>query len=300
MKAKSLYIHPPSGVRVTINTLIVNALLSVFKLFAGLAAQSAAMISDAVHSFSDIFSTIIVLVGIRMARRKADKDHPYGHERMECVTAILLAAILCATGVYIGSQGINKVSNSLTAPVVIPGVLALIAAILSIIIKELMYWYTRSAAKKIDSPALMASAWHHRSDSLSSIGSFIGILGARLGYPIMDSVACIIICLFILKAACDIFLDAIGKMTDRACSDNVVEQMKNIILSQKDVLCIDQLTTRLFGNRIYIDVEVGADDTISLNASHQIAHKVHDVIENAFPKVKHCMVHINPVSRDKT
>lgn len=282
------------AIGVSRNTIIGNTLLSVFKLAAGITGNSAAMLSDAVHSLSDILSTLIVLAGIKMANKKADKEHPYGHERFECVAALVLAIILCATGLGIGYRGIQTIIAGRYETLAIPGLLALIAAIVSVVIKESMYWYTRAAAKKINSGALMADAWHHRSDAFSSIGSFLGILGARVGYPVLDSVACLIICIFIIKASFDIFMDSINKMTDRACGDEIVEEIRSLILSQENVSGVDLLQTRIFGDKIYVDVEICVDGNATLQDSHIIAHDVHDVIESRFPNVKHCMVHVNP------
>lgn len=275
-------------------TIIWNIILSAFKLFAGIFAASSAMISDAVHSASDVFSTIIVIIGVRISSRASDKEHPYGHERFECVAAVLLSFILFFTGLGIGWSGLRKIADADASSLSVPGVLALIAAVTSIVIKELMYWYTRHFAKQIDSSALMADAWHHRSDALSSIGSFVGILGARLGFPVLDPIASVVICIFILKASIDIFRNSIDKMTDHACDDETVEQIRELIVTQEGVLGIDQLKTRIFGDKIYVDVEICADGQKTLNETHQIAQATHDEIEAAFPKVKHCMVHVNP------
>lgn len=281
------------------NTIIGNVVLSVLKLAAGLFGRSAAMLSDAVHSLSDVFSTVIVMIGVRLAGKEADKEHPYGHERMESVAAIILAAILCATGMGIGYQGVISIFRGTGEVPAIPGVMALIAAIVSIIVKEAMYWYTRAAAKKINSGALMADAWHHRSDALSSIGSFVGILGARMGFPMMDALACLVICLFILKASVDIFRDAVSKMVDRACDADTEETIRDIIQSQDHVIGIDQLKTRLFGDKAYVDVEISVDGRLPLTNGHEIAHHVHDAVETALPTVKHCMVHVNPAEEQK-
>lgn len=288
------------AMRVSLNSIIGNVILSALKLFAGIFAQSAAMVSDAVHSMSDIFSTVIVMMGVRLSNKESDEDHPYGHERFECVAAVVLAAILFATGAGIGWTGVQKVIAGSYGKLATPGLLALIAAIISIVFKEAMYWYTRIAAQKIDSSALMADAWHHRSDALSSVGSFIGILGARLGFPILDPLACLVICLFILKAAVDIFRDAVGKMTDKACDDQTNIEMREVILSQEAVERIDQLKTRLFGDKIYVDVEISVDGSASLEKAHGTAQCVHDAIEAKFPKVKHCMVHVNPSVTDES
>jgi len=206
-----------------------------------------------------VFSTFIVIIGVKIANKESDESHPYGHERMECVAAIILAIILCITGVGIGYSGIMKISLGDNSGFVIPSVLALIAAIISIIVKEGMYWYTRAAAKKINSGALMADAWHHRSDSLSSIGSFIGILGARMGFPILDPIASVVICIFIVKASCDIFIDEINKMTDKSCDNETIEKISNLIKEEEGVLGIDSIKTRLFGDKMYVDIEIQAN-----------------------------------------
>ena len=280
--------------KVSFITIVQNVLLSVFKLFAGIFAHSNAMISDAVHSASDVFSTIIVIIGVKLASKESDKEHPYGHERLECVAAIVLSIVLLYTGIKIGSQAVKDIIGGNYQSLQKPGMLALVAAVVSIVTKEIMYWYTRHYAKKIDSSALMADAWHHRSDAFSSIGALIGIAGARLGFPIMDSIASLIIFVFIIKAAYDIFKDAIDKMVDHACDDATVSQIRECVMKHEDVLGIDMLQTRIFGNKIYVDLEIETDGSYTLSKAHTIAETVHDDIEKSFPKVKHIMVHVNP------
>ncbi|MCI8371431.1 MAG: cation transporter [Lachnospiraceae bacterium] len=275
-------------------SIAVNMLLSVFKLVAGIIGHSGAMISDAVHSASDVFSTVVVMIGVSAANKKADKDHPYGHERMECVAAIVLAVVLLGTGIMIGADGIGKIMDGKYESLKVPGILALAAALISIAVKEWMYWFTIRTAKRIQSDALRADAWHHRSDALSSVGALVGIGGARLGFPIMDSVACLVICVFIVKAAVDIFMDAVNKMVDKACDDQTMEEMRRLISRQEGVLGVNALQTRMFGSKIYVDAEIEADGELPLTQAHQIAELVHDVIEAHFPRVKHCMVHVNP------
>ena len=280
--------------RVSMITIIGNIALSVIKLLAGIIAHSNAMISDAVHSASDVFSTIVVIIGIKLASKKSDKEHPYGHERLECVAAIVLAIVLFITGLGIGMEALKNIASGNYDNLQVPGILALIAAILSIVTKEGMYWYTRYYAKKIDSSALMADAWHHRSDAFSSIGSLIGIGGARLGFPIMDSIASLVIFVFIVKAAFDIFKDAMDKMVDHSCDEAMEKQLRDCIMRNDKVLGLDLLQTRIFGNKIYVDVEIQADASLTLREGHKIAEAVHDDIERTFPKVKHIMVHVNP------
>ena len=279
-----------SGVSIT-----VNLVLSLFKLLAGILAHSGAMLSDAVHSVSDVISTIVVIIGVKLSGKKSDAEHQYGHERLECVSAIILAGLLFATGVGIGMSGIKSIlAGSKGQKIMEPGLLALIAAVVSIVTKEWMFWYTRAAAKKISSGALMADAWHHRSDALSSVGSFVGILGARLGCPIMDPIASVVICIFILKAAIDIFKDAIDRMVDHSCDEETEDKMRQAVLEVPGVKGVDVLQTRLFGSKIYVDLEISADGQQSLNDAHAIAERVHHMIENTFQDVKHCMVHVNP------
>ena len=279
---------------VSINSIAVNLILSVFKLIAGIVAGSGAMISDGIHSASDVFSTFIVIIGVRISGKASDEDHPYGHDRFECVASIILSILLGATGLGIGMAGIEKLTGGNYGALTIPGYLALAAAVISIIVKEGMYWYTRGAAKKVNSGALMADAWHHRSDALSSIGSFVGILGARMGFPVLDPLASVVICIFIIKAAVDIFRDAIGKMTDKACDDDTVDKMHQCILTIEGVLGVDLLKTRTFGSKVYVDIEICADGGKTLRETHDIAENVHHAIEREFPLVKHCMVHVNP------
>ena len=287
--------HEKIAVNVSTVTIVINLALAGFKFLAGFVAHSGAMVSDAVHSASDVLATFIVILGVKLAGRDADRDHPYGHERLECVAALILGVILAATGFGIGLSGIRKITGG--AELLIPGTLALIAAVVSIVVKEAMFWYTWLAAKKIDSSALKAEAWHHRSNALSSVGSFAGILGARLGFPALDPVASVVICLFILKAAWDIMADALGKMTDHACPPAMVQEMADSILSQPGVLGLDTLNTRLFGDRVYVDVEIQADGDLPLKVTHATAQAVHDTLEQTFPQVKHCMVHVNPAEK---
>ena len=280
--------------RVSVITIIENVVLALFKVIAGIVAHSSAMISDAIHSAYDFFSTIVVIIGIRLAAKESDKEHPYGHERLECVAAILLSVVLFVTGLAIGVDALENILRGNYETLQVPGTLALVAAVVSIVSKEAMFWYTKINAKKIDSSALMADAWHHRSDAFSSIGALIGIGGARLGFPIMDSVASLVIFCFIVKAAYDIFKDAIDKMVDHACDEETQEQIRNCVLEDEDVICIDLLQTRVFGNKIYVDVEIGVEGSYTLQKAHAIAERVHDKIEQGFPKVKHIMVHVNP------
>lgn len=281
------------ALRVSLVTIIGNVILTAFKLIAGFVGHSSAMISDAIHSGSDVLSTLVVIVGVKLSHKKSDNEHPYGHERLECVAAIILAIMLGITGIGIGVSGINMMFQDNTI-IPVPSTIALVAAIISIIVKEAMYWYTYFPAKKMNSGALLADAWHHRSDALSSIGSFIGILGAQLGFKFLDPLASVVISLFILKVSYDIFKDSINKMIDKSCDKEVIQEIEDIIYKNGSVKQIDDLKTRLFGDKIYVDVEIAADADLTLLESHQVAQDIHDLIEKSVPLVKHCMIHMNP------
>ena len=272
-----------------------NILLTVFKLIAGIVSNSDAMISDAVHSLSDVFATAVAYIGVRISKKKEDKKHPYGHDRFESMASIILSLILLATGMALGYSAIEKIMNFNNSKVVEPGMLALIAAVVSIISKEMMFWYTRFYAKKINSPAFMADAWHHRSDAISSIGALIGILFSRLGYPIFDPIASVLISLMILKVGVDIFKDGMDKMVDKRCSDEIEDEIRNLVMSIDGVIKIDDLRTREFGSKMYVDIEISSDGNLNLYQSHQIAEEVHYEVEDKFKNCKHCMVHINPL-----
>lgn len=277
--------------RISFISIIINTILSVLKFAAGIFAHSSAMISDSVHSLSDVLSTFAVIAGVNLSEKRSDHDHPYGHERLESIFSMILSGMLFATGIGIGYAGVKGIIFKTYTE---PGVFALIAAAVSIAVKELMYEYTMAAARRVNSTALKADAWHHRSDALSSVGALIGIIGAMLGFPICDPIASIVICFFILKAAWDIFVEASNQLVDRACDEETQKRLRNVVSKQEGVLCVDLIRTRLFGTRMYVDVEIGADGNLTLYDSHAIAERVHNEIEREFPDVKHCMVHVNP------
>lgn len=283
-------------IHVSIITLIGNLILSVFKIIIGFISSSNAIISDGIHSGSDVLSTIVVMVGVHLSSKDSDLEHPYGHERFECVAAIILAVMLFLMALIIGYGGFMEMLKPSNTKLKF-GVLAIIIAIISIISKEMMYWYTIIAAKRINCNAMKADAWHHRSDALSSVGSLVGVVGFYYGYYIFDALASIIISCFILKVAIDIFNDAIDQMIDHACDYELQNNLVSLINSQEGVIGIDDLKTRLFGNKVYVDLELQVDGNDNLRHAHAIAHHVHDTIESSFPIVKHCNVHVNPSDR---
>jgi cation diffusion facilitator family transporter len=231
------------------------------------------------------------MIGVKLATKEDDENHPYGHEKLEPVMGKVLANILIITALFIGYEGIKTI---LQGEYSIPSKIAIYAAVLSIIAKEWMYRYTVIGARKIESPALMADAWHHRSDALSSVGSLIGVAGAVMGYPILDPIASIIISILVAKVGVDIYLQSVKDLIDSAADEETVLDIKKIILETRGVIRIDELKTRRHANKLYVDIEISVDQNLSVSQAHKIAEDVHDNIEKKFKKVKHCMVHVNP------
>lgn len=271
-----------------------NLFLCVLKLFAGILGRSGALISDAIHSAADAIDTIIAIIGIKFASKKPDARHPYGHERLECVAAIILSIVLGSIGIGIGYAGLEKIFSGDYEIFGVPNILALFAALISIAIKEALYWYMRASAKRIRSEALLAIAWHNRADALSSLGSFVGILGARAGFPILDPLVSVIICLFVIKAALSIFVKAINKMVDRACDPETEEAIKQAAASYSCRLSVGTLRTRLFGDKIYVELSIHLPGSMRLDESHKISLELKNFIEETFDNVKECRVFAVP------
>ncbi|MCY6355918.1 cation diffusion facilitator family transporter [Clostridium sp. ZS2-4] len=279
------------GNKISKLTIMINFLLSVVKIIAGVFGKSNAMISDGIHSLSDVMSTFCVMIGLKLSQKPEDIEHPYGHEKFEPIITKILAFILGITAVVIGYNAVQIIK---LGKYNLPGEIAIYAAVLSIVTKEWMYRYTVKGARKIDSSALLADAWHHRSDAFSSIGTLFGIIGARAGYPILDPIASLVICIIILKVAIDIYIKAANQLMDHSADKSTVETIKSDIIEIDGVIKIDELKTRIHANRVYVDVEISVSKELPLTEAHEIAEKVHLKIENNNEKVKHCMVHVNP------
>lgn len=281
--------------KVAIVTIVVNLVLAVGKFLAGIFGHSTAMISDAVHSSSDVLSTLIVLVGARIAVKNEDKDHNYGHDKFESIALILLAMLLFATALALGWTGIKSIAAAAKGGgFVKPTLAALIAAIVSIVVKEGMYWYTIYYAKKIDSQALKADAWHHRSDAFSSVAGFVGILGAMLGVYVLEGIATVLIALLIIKVSYDIVKIVLRQLTDHAAPEELVGKIYKTINDDEDVKNVDLLKTRISGSIIYVEAEIAVDRELSIVEAHDIAQRVHDKIETTFEEVRHIVIHVNP------
>lgn len=280
--------------KVSIVCMLSNLGLCVLKMVGGFLASSEALISDGINSAFDVISGFVVLIGARLSRRQADEEHPYGHERIESVTAIVLAMILFVTAVFLGSGTVADLVSGAYRSREIPGMFAMIVAVIAVAVKEILFWYTNGNARKINSVVLKAAAWDHRADVISTSGAFIGVLVSRLGFPEGDLLASILVCLFIIRTAYKVFREAVGQMVDRSCDEEMLAQLRKCILAVEGVLGIDMLQVRMFGNRYYVDLEIKEEGTVSLTEAHKVAEEVHDSIETEFPSVKHIMVHVNP------
>ncbi len=280
------------GVRVSLITVIINFLLFVLKLVFGIISHSKAIVSDAFHSLSDVITTIAVIVGLILSSKAADERHPYGHEKIEALVGIILAFVLLLSGISIGYIGFANIISS--KEIVVPGVSALVVAIISILVKEGMFQYTIRVAKKLSSPSMKADAWHHRSDALSSVGSFIGVFLARIGYPIFDPICSILIAILIIKCAVEIFLDGTNQMIDTSCDSTLNKEIIDTILACYENIEISDFKTRMFGSKCYIDVEIKLQGDMPLKEVHNIVLNIHNKVEEKFKMVKHCNINVIP------
>jgi len=286
--------------KVGVVTIIWNVILSLVKVIFGFLCNTESLVSDGIHSASDVFSTIVVMIGAKISKKEADEDHPFGHERIESVASILLAIILGFTAILLGYKGIDSIvlfsKGELEITLGSSYYLALFFAVASILIKGWMYFYTINAAKKINSVGLKADAYHHLSDSLSSIASVLGVIGLIIGgkFVLADYIASIIISLFILKVSYDIGKDAFEQLIDKAAPKEVVEELIKIANSIKGVISVRDLRSRVFGSMYYVEIDIVVDGDLTVKQGHDIGHDVRLEIEKQNKFVKHCLVHVDP------
>ena len=287
--------HKKEAYKVSILTIFINCFLSLIKLLAGFLSNSKALISDGIHSLGDVVTIVIVMIGICLSSHKEDEKHQYGHERMECIVAIILAGVLFVLGLGIGIDGIEQIISKSYVDLIIVGNIGIVAAVISIIVKEWLFWYTRRIAKKIKSSALLAEAWHHRTDVVASIGSLIGVIFAKMGYPVVDSIASIIISLFIIKTGINIFMDAANGLIDKSCSNDVINRVKEIVVTSDNVLAIKDMRSRCFSSKIYLDIDIYVDNNIDINTLYQTINNVTCKIINTIDVVKDCRIVFIPI-----
>ena len=285
--------------RVTLAGSVVNLLLVGLKAIAGVAGHSAAMISDAVHSLSDFVTDIVVLVFVRVSARPQDDDHDYGHGKYETIATLFIGLALAAAAIGIVVSGAQKLAAWLQGEdLQAPGMLALWAALASIVVKEILYQYTRIKGKKLDSPALEANAWHHRSDALSSIGAAIGIGGAILlgkRWTVLDPLASIVVGAMLVKVAWDLLGPSFSELTDSSLPANLENEMLEIIRSVDGVEDPHNLRTRRIGNRVAAEVHIRMDGTRTLADAHEKASEVERRFRERFGPESHIIIHMEPL-----
>ncbi len=284
--------------RVSAVTLAGNAVLALAKFLGGALAHSAALLSDAAQSLGDCFSAGVVIVGVHIAGRKSDKDHPYGHERMECIAALILAAVFTATAIVIALQAVESIVSIAGGELPdAPTLAALLTAIGSIVVKGGLYIYTERRAKKLRSSALHGMAVDHLSDSLSSVGAIVGIVGAMCGVAVLDPIASLFISFMIVRTAWGICRLAVDQLVDKSASAETEKEIEDVVLSTEGVERIDVLRTRQYGNKVFVDLEIAVRADLSLIDAHRIAERVHARVEHEIDEsIKHCMVHVNPLT----
>ena len=276
-----------------------NVALLTFKFIAGVMGHSSAMIADAVHSLSDFITDVVVLAFVHVSAKPQDESHDYGHGKYETFATFIigLALIAAATGIIV--SGVAKLidwagGKQLAAP----GWLALAAAVISIIVKEILYRYTVNRGKKLDSQALVANAWHHRSDALSSIGTTVGIGGAILlgnRWTVLDPLASVLVGLMLVKVSVELLRTSMGELTESSLSDEIEKEIEDIICSFPDVSEPHNLRTRRIGNRFAIEAHVRMDGNVSLTAAHERATAIEQRLRERFGPQTHVTIHMEPV-----
>jgi cation diffusion facilitator family transporter len=285
--------------KVTIWGSIVNFILLIFKFIAGFLGHSSAMIADAVHSLSDFITDIIVIIFVRISGKPEDEDHEYGHGKFETLATAIIGVILLFVGVGIALDSINSVIDVINGKAIeAPSILALIAAVVSILLKEAVYQYTIFKGKRLNSKAVIANAWHHRSDALSSIGTLIGISGAIfLGakWRVLDPVAAFIVSIFIMKVSISLIKPCIEELLEKSLPKHIEKKIIEIILSNPEVSSPHHLRTRHIGNHIAIEVHIRMDGEMSLNKAHEITKKIEASLKEEFGKETHIGIHMEPI-----
>ncbi len=279
------------GVKVMKVTVFLNLLLAVVKLIAGIFGRSAALVADAVHSLSDVLTTVIAIFGLQVSNKKADADHPYGHEKFESIFVKLLSLILIITAAGIGYRSVMLIVNEVY---MIPTVTAIYGALFSIVLKEGMYWYTIVTANKLNSLSMKADAWHHRTDAISSLIALAGIIGSRMGYIYFDAVAGLVVAAFIAKLGIDFYIQAVKSLTDESLSSTYIKQIRDTVGSIDGVEKIVEIKTRIFGNKFFADIIIAVNPDLTVTEAYVISSEVHDLVEKNYPDCKHCTVQTMP------
>lgn len=269
----------------------VNFFLAIFKIFAGILGRSQAMLSDGFHSLSDIFAGILTLTSVKISQKPVDQDHPYGHGKAESIAALCISFILLGMSIVLSYRALNAIFLKI---MIVPGLLPLWAALISILVKELLFRYTYYIGKKFDNLAILASASDHRADALTSVAALIGIAGARLGYIFLDPLAGFVVALFIFKIGIDILRPSLRELMDTSLPEDFIDEIKKLTLSIGGVKKIDDVKTRRLGWRNSIDLSVQIDADLSIEEGHGISNQIEKLLLQKLKNIGNIMIHINP------
>ncbi len=284
--------------RITVFGTIVNTLLLAFKFLAGILGGSAAMLADAVHSLSDFLTDIVVLVFVKISNRPADRKHSYGYGKYETLATLCIGLALLAVGIGIAVDGVEKIIQVWNGETLAqPGWIAFWAAVASIVLKELTYWLTIRVAKQVDSEALKANAWHHRSDALSSIGTGLGIGGAILlgqKWTILDPIAALVVSVFIVLTALRLTYGAIGEFLEQSLPEENENEIRAIVAADTEVSELHHLCTRRLGNRVAIEMHLRMPGNTPLTVAHKHASAIEQQLKQRFGDQTHINIHLEP------
>lgn len=285
--------------RVTIAGSIINILLLAFKFTAGILGHSAAMIADAIHSLTDFVTDAIVLVFVRLGSKPTDHDHDYGHGKYETLASAIIGVSLLVVGMMICYSGVTKTYHAMCGePLQQPGFIALAAAVASVVLKEWAYRFTVRVGRRCHSEAVVANAWHHRSDALSSVGTTVGIGGAIIlgeKWAVLDPLTAIVVSFFIMKAAWSVLSKAVDELTDGSLPKETEDEIESIVSEDKDVSVVHNLCTRRIGNRIAIEMHVRMPGETSLYVAHHHATEIEQRLKQRFGADTHISIHLEPV-----
>lgn len=285
--------------RVTIAGSIINILLLAFKFAAGILGHSAAMIADAIHSLTDFVTDAIVLVFVRLGSKPTDRDHDYGHGKYETLASAIIGVSLLVVGMMICYSGVTKTYHAMCGePLQQPGFIALAAAVASVVLKEWAYRFTVRVGRRCHSEAVVANAWHHRSDALSSVGTTVGIGGAIIlgeKWAVLDPLTAIVVSLFIMKAAWSVLSKAVDELTDGSLPKETEDEIEKIVSEDNDVSVVHNLCTRRIGNRIAIEMHVRMPGETSLYEAHRHATEIENRLKQRFGTATHISIHLEPV-----
>ncbi len=278
--------------KVTLISILLNVVLTILKILAGLLGNSTAIISDGLHSASDIITSIGILIGNKISRKPRDEEHQYGHEKAESLVSFILSSVLIIVAIKIGYDGVKELFN--INNILVPNVLPLIVAIISIGIKEYQYQITIRVAKKINSSSLKADAWHHRSDALSSIAAFIGIGGAMLGFKILDPIASIIVAIVVVKVGVDILKSSCDELMDSSISKQDISEIEALVSKSDNIYGIKDFKSRKYGSVAYVDMSILIDNDKTLEEAHDIADELEKSIISNLNYIKEINIHTEP------